>query len=175
MTNKRASKKRPAEYGMKDYYKYYKKNYPYKVSKSTYNDVVSELNMFVSEEVIDTGKDFILPHRTGFIGIVKYKRGVLLLPGDKAVNTSPPDWKATRELWENDEEAKERKILVRHKNTHTGGYVYSVHYNKYNATFTNKSAMSFRATRDFNRAMTRRINDYSKEKYNAHEIKKGYA
>jgi hypothetical protein len=169
--NTRSSKKRPVEYGMSDYYKFYTKNYPYKVEKRTYNEVISELNKFIVDEVVDTAKEFILPHRTGFIGIAKIKRGVTLLPDNTIINTNPPDWKATNKLWDEDPEAKEKKILVRHKNTHTGGYVYTIKYNKYNATFNNKAAMSFIATRDFKRAVTRRINDYSKEKYNAHELK----
>lgn len=167
----RSSKKVPVEYGMKDYYKYYSKNYNYKIDKKTYNNVISELNKFVVEEIVESSKEFILPHRTGFIGIVKIKRGVKMLPDNTVINSSPPDWKKTIELWNNDEEAKKNKILVRYKNTHTGGYVYNIKYNRYNATFKNKSNMIFLPTRDFKRAIAKRINDYSKEKYNAHELK----
>jgi len=167
----RSSKKVPVEYGMKDYYKFYTKNYPYKVAAQMYNNVISDLNKFIVDEVVDTAKEFILPHRTGFIGIHKIKRGVKMLPNNVVINSSPPDWKSTIELWNKDEEAKEKKIIVRYKNTHTGGYVYSIRYNKYNATFKNKSSMLFLPTRDFKRAIAKRINDYSKEKYNANELK----
>ncbi len=171
MTNKRSSKKLPAQYGMKDYYKYYIKNYPYKVTKKEYNEINSILNKFLVKEIIESAKDFILPHRTGFIGIVKIKRGVKMLPNNVVINSSPPDWKTTIELWNNDIEAKEKKIIVRYKNTHTGGYVYNIKYNKYNATFKNKSNMIFIPSRDFKRDVAKRINDYSKEKYNANELK----
>lgn len=167
----RSPKKRPVEYGMRDYYNFYRKNYPFKVTAQVYNQVNSELNKFVVNEVVDTAKEFVLPHRMGFIGISKTKRGVKLMSDNTVINTSPIDWKSTNELWKNDEEAKEKKIIIRYKNTHTGGYVYRVRYCKYNATFKNKTAMIFSAARDFNRAIAKRINDYSKEKYNANEIK----
>lgn len=167
----RSSKKIPSEHGMSNYYKFYKKNYPYKVEVSTYNNIISDLNKFIVTEIIDNADEFILPHRMGNIKIVKRKQGVKLLPDNTVINNSPPNWKATLDLWEKDEEAKEKKIIVRHKNSHTGGYVYTVRHDKYNATFTNKSIMMFKATRDFNRSLNKRIIDYSKEKYNAHEIK----
>lgn len=171
MTNNRSSKKLPVEYGMRDYYKYYNKNYKYKVDKKTYNNVVSDLNQFLVNEVTDTAKEFILPHRTGFIGIVKIKRGVKMLPDNTVINNAPPDWKSTLELWKKDPIAKEKKLLIRYKNMHTGGYVYNIKYNRYNATFKNKTCMVFLPTRDFKRSVAKRINDYTKEKYNAHELK----
>lgn len=168
---KRASKKVPAEYGIGDYYKYYCKNNTYKVTRKQHNEILSVLNKFVADEVVDTGKEFMLPQRTGYITMTKIKRGIKVLPGEKVINTSPPDWKATLDLWKNDVEAKEKKILIRHRNIHTGGYVYVIKYTKYNATFKNKSVIEFAPVRDFKRAVAKRINDYSKEKYNAHETK----
>lgn len=171
MTNKRSSKKIPSEYGMKDYYKFYTENYPYKVSRKTYNDVITDLHKFIVNEIVDNADDFILPHRTGYIGVVKIKKGVKLLPDNTVINNSPPDWNSTKKLWEEDKEAAEKKVIVRYKNTHTSGYVYTIKHNKYNATFKNKKVSSFKASRDFNRSLAKRINDYSKTKYNAHEIK----
>jgi len=170
MTN-RSSKKIPVEYGMKDYYKFYIKNYPYKVSRKIYNEVISELHKFIVDEIIDKADDFMLPHRTGYITVVKIKKGVKLLADNTVINNSPPDWKSTNELWEKDPEAAEKKIIVRYKNTHTNGYVYTIKHTKYNAIFKNKNVSSFKAARDFNRGLAKRINDYTKDKYNAHEIK----
>jgi len=171
MIIKRSSKKIPAEYGMVDYYNYYCKNNSYKITKNEHNEILSILNKFVADEIVETGKEFILPCRSGNISIVKIKRGLKILPDQKIINTSPPNWKETLNLWAKDPEAKERKILIRHSNIHTGGYVYIIKYNKYNATFKNKTVIDFNPVRDFKRAVTKRINDYSKEKYNAHEIK----
>lgn len=171
MNNSRSSKKIPVEYGMKDYYKFYIQNYPYKVSKKVYNDVISDLHKFIIEEIVDKADEFMMPHRTGYLGVVKIKKGVKLLPDNSVINNSPPDWNATKKLWEQDPEAAEKKIIVRYRNTHTNGYVYTIKHNKYNANFKNKKVSSFKACRDFNRSLARRINDYTKEKYNAHEIK----
>lgn len=167
----RASKKIPAEYGIADYYKYYCKNNNYKITKKQHNEIISLLNKFIVDEIVETGKEFPLPKRTGYISMTKIKRGLKMLPGEKVINTSPPNWKATLDLWKKDEEAKEKKILIRHTNIHTGGYVYLIKYTKYNATFKNKSIIEFAPVRDFKRAVTKRINDYSKEKYNANETK----
>lgn len=167
----RQSKKIPAQFGMGDYYKFYNKNYPYKVDKKTYNNVITDLHKFIAEEIVDKADDFMLPYRTGYITVVKRKQGVKLLPDNTVINNSPPNWKATKDLWKQDEEAKLKKIIVRHNNTHTSGYVYTVKHTKYNANFRNKTIMLFKATRDFNRSLAKRINDYSKEKYNAQELK----
>lgn len=167
----RSSKKLPAQYGIGDYYKFYKTNYPYNVSKKAYNDIISDLNQFIATELVDKADEFMLPHRIGYLNVIKKKKGVKLLPDNTVINNSPPDWLATKKLWAEDEEAKKNKILVRHKNTHTNGYVYEIKHNKYNATYKNKSVSIFKPVRDINRALAKRINDYSKEKYNAHELK----
>ena len=132
----RSSKKIPVEFGMKDYYDFYNKNYPFKVSKSVFNNVISDLHKFIVEEVVDKADDFMLPHRMGYISVVKIKKGVKLLPNNTVINNSPPDWRATNLLWKNDLEAAAKKIIVRYK-----------------------------------RSLAKRINDYTKEKFNAHEIK----
>lgn len=167
----RSSKKIPSEYGMPDYFKFYNKNYPIKVSKKLYNNIITDLHKFIVDEIVEHAGEFTLPHRMGYILVTKRKQGVRLLPDNKVINNAPPNWDATKKLWAVDEEARDKKILVRHSNIHTAGYVYSVKHTKYNATFKNKTATLFKATRDFNRAITKRIVDYSKQKYNAHEYK----
>lgn len=167
----RSSKKIPAQFGMVDYYKFYNKNYPYKIAKITYNNIITDLNKFIVDEVVDKADTFALPHRIGYIKVVKRKQGVKLLPNNVVYNNAPPDWKATNDLWKIDEEAKLKKIIIRHKNSHTGGYVYNIKHDKYNANFKNKTVYLFKPARDFNRSLAKRINNYSKEKYNAHEIK----
>lgn len=167
----RSKKKIPVEYGMKDFYKFYKDNYPYKVSRKVYNDVISDLHKFIIEDIVESADDFMFPHRMGYLSVIKKKKGVKLLPDGTVINTAPPDWKATNALWAEDPEAAAKKLIVRYKNTHTGGYVYSIKHTKYNATFKNKRVSCFKASRDFNRSLKVRINDYTKEKFNAHEIK----
>lgn len=167
----RQSKKLPSQFGIGDYFKFYNKNYPYKVDRKLYNNVISDLHQFIVDELVESAGEFTLPHRMGYLLITKKKQGVKLLPDNTVINNAPPDWNATKKLWAEDEEARDKKILVRHRNLHTGGYVYSVRHTKYNATFKNKTASLFKAARDFNRAITKRIKDYSKQKYNAHEYK----
>lgn len=161
----RNSKKIPAHYGMKDYYNYFVKKYPeYNISRATYNEIITEYNKELCNILIED-LQISLPFRMGKIEVLKQKRKVYINENNKVINTNPVDWKATNELWERSEEAKERKILIRHSNIKTGGYVFRVDYNKSNAVFKNKRVYFFKAIRDLARNITERIEDYSLPKY----------
>ena len=167
----RSSKKIPAHYGMKDYYKYFCKKYPnMNIDRQTYNKIVSEYNEFIGEKTI-TDLECPLPYKLGKLEVLKQKRGVYVNKQGKVINTNPVDWQETNALWERSEEAKEKKILIRHSNRHTGGYVFSINYNKINAIYKNKSVYFFKPLRNLARSIHKRILDYSKPKYDTY-IKK---
>ncbi len=174
MIKHRCPKRIPVDYTNTDYYKFYKQKYKYQVSEKVYRNIISEMNKFVQYNIIEHGMQFQIPARLGILQVVKIKRDLHIVDG-KVINTAPPDWKSTIELWNQDPEAKEKKIIVRYKNTHTGKYVYNLSYDRYNATYKNKSIMLFNFSRDFKRNVAKRINDYSKDKYNAPEKKIRYA
>ena len=111
--NKRTQGKIKRDYGMPDYYKYFKKEHP-------------ELN---------------IPNK-------KY-------------------WVATNKLWNEDEEAKEKKLLVRFTNYHTSKYVFFVYFKKYVYPFKNKKYFKFKTTRSLARMLGKRIKDENKDKYDA--------
>ena len=100
--------------------------------------------------------------------MVKQKREVYINDNGKVINTNPVDWKATNHLWETNEKAKENKILIRHTNRHTGGYVFSVYYNKKTAKYKNKKVYFFKPIREVSRSINKRIVDYSKDKYDTY-------
>lgn len=171
MTNKRSSKKIPAHYGMADYYKFFCKEYPHiKISKSKFNNIISDYNSYLGDSIIND-LEIQLPFRLGKLEMIKQKREVFLDDNGKVINTNPPDWKATNHLWKNNKEAKEKKILIRHTNKHTGGYVFSIYYNKSKAVYKNKKIYFFKPIRKISRSINKRINDYSKVKYDTY-IKK---
>lgn len=165
---KRSSKKIPAHYGMNDYYKFFCKEYPqYNISKKQFNKIISEYNSYISNNIIDN-LEITLPFRLGKIEMVKQKRDVYLNDDGLVINTNPPNWKATKHLWATNEEAKENKILIRHTNKHTGGYVFRIKYNKQKAVYKNKKVYFFKPVRELSRSITKRINDYSKDKYDTY-------
>lgn len=157
------------KFGMEDYYKFFKENYPeIKVSKQKFNDIISAYNEQLADYIIEN-LSHTLPFRLGKIEILKDKRKVYIDENTgKVRNTFPVDWKATNELWDNDPEAKEKKILIRYKNLHTGGYVFRIHYNVRTALFKAKTVYKFKPVRSFARALSSRINDYSKDKYDTY-------
>lgn len=154
---------------MEDYYKYYNKNNSYKLSRKDFSYIVSEMNKEVQSFILNEASEFLLPHRLGAITVRKSKRKVKFING-KAVNTNPPNWKKTLELWEADPEAKEKKILIKHSNLHTSGYVFKIMYARSLANFKNKSFYCFSPARQFKRNLTVRINDYTKDKFDSPKI-----
>lgn len=161
----RSSKKIPAHYGMNEYYSYFcKKNPNLNISRAKFNKVITEYNKLLGESLIED-LTIRLPFRLGKIEILKQLRKRYLNDDGKLINTNPVNWKKTNELWELDEEAKNKKILIRFDNRHTGGYVFRIFYNKSNAIYKNKRLYFFQPIRTLKRSISTRINDYSKSKY----------
>lgn len=162
---KRSSKKIPAHYGMNDYYKFFCEIYGKdKVSKKRFNSIISEYNEKMGELLIND-LTYTLPSKMGTLEILKIKRKVYENSEGKIINNKPIDWKATNDLWKLNKEAAEKKILIRHNNKHTDGYVFKIYYNKRLANYKNKTVYSFKAVREISRNINKRIRDYSKRKY----------
>lgn len=169
MTNKIKS-----HYGINEYYNYYKLKYPNDdISKKEFKNIFIIFNKELTKEIINKGK-VKLPKRFGEIEIVKKKREVYINKDGVVINNKPIDWKATNDLWKSNEEAKNNKVLIRHSNKHTGGYVFRIFYNKSVAKYKNKSVYFFKPVRNFSRSINKRIRDYSKSKFDAYVKKDNY-
>ena len=93
-------------------------------------NIVSDFFEKVSEELFKPNYRVRLPFNSGEVYLLKHKSKVLTNKnGDKRFYY-PIDWYETNKLWEEDVDAKNKKILVRHTNDHTGGYVYKIKYFK---------------------------------------------
>lgn len=157
-----------ADYGMKDYYKFYKEQYPdSKITKFQYNKIVGEINLQIIELMLNEGFEYKLPHINSTLIIRKDKRKPTIKNG-KVINNSPVDWVTTKKLWEEDPETKERKILVRFTNSHTSGYVFRIYMKKFGATIKNRSYYKYKPSRRFQRALTDRIKDDDKDKFDTY-------
>lgn len=168
MKNKRTEGKIKAHYGMKDYFNYFKMLHSdLDISNITYRKVIEDFNKEIVNLIIEENLEYNIPYLGSSLSIKKTKRIPKIVNGI-LYNTTPVDWVATNKLWNEDEEAKEKKLLVRYLNNHTSKFVFKIYFKKYNTAFLNKNIYSFRSNRSFQRALANRIKDDSKNKYDTY-------
>ena len=166
--NKRTNGVIKKHYGMKDYYNFFKKTYNnLDISRKIYNSIISDFNNKIVELIIEENLTYTLPYIGSSLSIRKEKKTPRIVNG-KLYNTTPVDWVTTNKLWNEDIEAKEKKLLVRYTNSHTSRYVFRIYMKKYNYSFKNKKYYSFKPCRTFKRLLSARINDENKEKYDTY-------
>lgn len=156
-----------ADYGIRDYYKFYKKDVNNPIDKKLYNEIITKYNTEIKNLIIEENLVYQLPY-LGFEVILKKQKRVPKIKNGKLLNNIPPDWKATKELWEKDEEAKEKKLLVRYDNYHTSNYIYRIYFKKFKSKIKNKSLFKFQPNRSFKRQLSARIKDPNKDNLNAY-------
>lgn len=156
--------KHKADYGVPDYRKFYENKYNKKVPN--YTAILNMFNKQIIELILNEDLAYTIPHLYFEIMIRKEKRFTRIKDG-KLVNHNPIDWKATKDLWEKDSDAKERKIRVRHNNYHTSGYIFRIFLKKFKCKVKNKSYYKIKPNRGFQRGLTKRINDPNKESFDA--------
>lgn len=166
---KKSNNKIKVHYGLPDYYKYYKNKYKNHVSSTKYNKIISDFNNEIINLILNENIEYYMNHLHLVIGVRKVKRKPRIVNG-KLHNTVPIDWKTTNQLWKDDEEAKEKKILVRFSNSHTSGYIFSINLIKVGLGFQNKKYYKFKASRKFARNLSERIKDEDKEKYDTYKL-----
>lgn len=145
------------EVNTRETYKQYRKDNSEHVDIKTYLHVFQLFIKFMMIKLLD-GHDVILPARLGILGI----RGSKVKPRideNGEVKGLAPNWKETKELWDSNPEAKEKKELVYCFNEHTNGYRYKLVWFKKNYIFVNKNVYSFKLSRENKRDMMRKIKE----------------
>ena len=130
--------------GVKDAFHWSRKNKLYdtkSVSECDYYKIVRTVNKLMVEDLLNS-KDVQLPQKMGMLEVRKYPLYVKFVDGEIKTNRAI-DWKATLSLWNEDEEAKESKILVRSEDSER----FVVFYNRNAANYQNKTLMRFRPNR----------------------------
>ena len=135
------------------------KSSKYYMNIQTYNKLLDTLNIALRDLIINESFEFNIPYRLGVLAIKKSKPEPYIDENGNVVNILPVDWKSTLELWEEDEDSKNRKILVRHLNAHTQGYVVKWKYDIKKANYTFKSAYKFIPCRAAKRLLTPILKD----------------
>lgn len=141
---------------LRDSYKKYLETTDNPVDIKTYIILGSLYNKFLIAKALQ-GEEVTLPSRMGTLSIVGRKPVVRFKEG-KIVGL-PPDWVKTKELWDSNPEAKERKQLLYHTNAHTDGVKYKWNWSKKNVLVENKTLYALRLTRENKRAVHQLIKD----------------
>lgn len=166
--SKRREGRVKSDYGIKDYYNFFKTEYPdLKISYKKFKSVITDFNKSIVDSIIEEGLEYTFPYIGSSLSIMKDKRIPRIVNG-KLYNPAPVDWVSTNTLWASNEEAREKKLLVRYNNTHTSKYVFRIHFRKYMQNFKNKNLYKFITTRDFKRDLGKRINDEDKDPYESY-------
>lgn len=128
-------------WGIYDAYKLIRKNKWYNIGRplkeKEFYTIIRKANQLFANAV-SLGETFWFPVRMGKLELRKIPKGVYFFNG-KLKNTYPINWNDTLKLWFVDEEAREKKILIRHEEE----YVYHIKYSKYDANYENRSFYEF--------------------------------
>lgn len=129
-----------SDYGIVDYYRYYRKTYKDTVAQyKKFSDILNDINQELAFKFASEGYEIKFPKRMGMMCIGR-KKGKVWLDSDGNVKTNRPiNWKKTMELWANDEEARIAKTLIRFENSHSDGYYYKIFYRRSSANYKNKT------------------------------------
>jgi hypothetical protein len=170
--NKRTEGRIKAHYGIKDYYRYFRTEYPdVKITYKQFTSVIQKFNEEITNMIIEDNFEYVLPHLGSSLSVKKTKQVPRIVDG-KLFNSTPVDWVATNKLWAEDEEAREKKLLVRYNNSHTSRYVFRINFKKYITPFVNKRYYKFHTCRKFARMLGNRINNEDKDRYDSYLLYK---
>lgn len=102
-----------------EYQHYYRENYSNCVNWEVYRNVWKDIINEIVPEMMIYNYHWKLPCGMGSIAMRKYKPKIRLKEGVLDTKNLRIDYKETRILWENDEDAREKKLKVYHINDHT--------------------------------------------------------
>jgi hypothetical protein len=152
-------KRLKTDYSFRDFYNYYNEKSKYKLEYKKCKLFIDLFFLKVIDEIIFNNYLYKLPKSLGLIAIYKRKSN---FRNDESLKTFAVDYKKTKKLWEENPEAKKRKILVRHLNRHTNGYLMSINYTKNKAKYKNQTIYKFRPERyNFTRKLAKALKDES--------------
>lgn len=107
---KGAIHKRVSDYNTYDFFSYYRKQGG-KLTRPQFNYVIDKMHSFYADE-ISKGIVVKLPCGMGRLIQEKLPTGIFFSDG-KLFNNYPINWKETKKLWNEDEEAFKNKVLIK--------------------------------------------------------------
>lgn len=156
-------------FGISDYYKWYCENHEVKAGRQKFNDVCSDFNLGVTDLMLNNNATYT-PPLVGFTFSIRKTERIPKIENGKLVNNLPVNFKETNKLWENDPDAREKKILIRHTNTHSNRCIFSIKIIKNGNIYANKKYYTYKPSRMFQRALAARIFDDSKKSFDTNNL-----
>lgn len=149
-----------SDYGVEDYYKDYKRKHKESdLTPKQYADILDDVLIGIRDRMSTTMYDYKLPSALGKIVIRKYRPKIKLDDNGDPIVRLAPDWKATKQMWKDYPETKEKKQLVYHTNEHSSGYLFVIDYKKDNCKFLNRIFYAAQINRQFKRNVSKSITD----------------
>lgn len=135
-------------------YTLYKETVDEPVSKKTYVNINRLFMKYLSALLLEEG-EVPLPERLGKVTIQGTKAKFRI--ENEQIKGLPPDWQATKELWERNPEAKAEKRVLFHFNEETNGIRYKFLWNKTKVVTPNKRLYQLRLARPNKRQLAANI------------------
>lgn len=144
-------------FGVYNAYKLIRKNKWFNIGKPIsehdFYKIVRTVNNKLAD-LLSKGHDINLPCQMGRLEIRKYDAKITL-QGDKVVTNLPIDWDRTLKLWSEDEEAYQKRTLIKMEEKE----IFKVYYNRGKANYTNKSFFAFDINRELKKKLKKNIKD----------------
>jgi hypothetical protein len=148
-----------------DLYKFYNdtRKEDVNITQRTFTKIISAFNREVIKLILYKNYSFRLPFGLGYISVIKKKQKDIEYDesGKQIKQKLLVDYHKTKQLWERDEEAKQKKKLVLHLNEHTDGYIYRYNWDKGGCAVTNLFSYKFKPSRENSRWLASVIKDKS--------------
>ena len=142
-------------FGVYNAYKLIRKNKWFNIGKPIsehdFYKIVRTVNNKLAD-LLSKGHDINLPCQMGRLEIRKYDARITL-QGDKVVTNRPIDWDRTLKLWSEDEEAYQKRTLIKMEEKE----IFSIYYNRTKAKYENKSFFQFQPNRQLKQILKRNI------------------
>ena len=143
-------------YNTRDSYIIYKSVSKEPLEVSRYIEITNLFMKFLSNKLLEKGS-IIIPERLGNLSIIGKKIKVRIEEGK--IKGLAPDWVKTKELWEEDSQAKLEKQLVYHFNENTNGIRYKYSWSKNRVLVTNKTLYNLKMTRENKRNLSKLVSE----------------
>lgn len=137
--------KNPNRKSLWDSYKFYRTQVEKPIDRITYLALCADYMQFLTQKV-EEGHNLALPSGMGRI-YISGRKPKIRFNEEGQVRGLAVDWKKTKALWEDKEDAKINKKLVYHTNAHSGGYRYKYFWKKRKVRVENITLYSLTFTR----------------------------
>ena len=144
-------------FGVYNAYKLIRKNKWFNIGKPIsehdFYKIVRTVNNKLAD-LLSKGHDINLPCQMGRLEIRKYDARITL-QGDKVATNLPIDWDRTLKLWSEDEEAYQKRTLIKMEEKE----IFKVYYNRGKANYTNKGFFAFDVNRELKKKLKKNIKE----------------